>query len=115
MNRFHVMTFGTQRLNEFARQVFVEEDFHDGWRSGLWASSARTPRTDSSLRLGYASTISAMLMPAARDSRIRATDMRVPRTRGLPPRCTASATIQVSIYDQAYARCFHEFKKHTLL
>src|SRR5439155_25690478 len=38
-----------------------------------------------------------MLMPAARDSRMRATEMRVPRTRGLPPRCSASATIQVSI------------------
>ena len=26
-----------------------------------------------------------------------ATEMRVPRTRGLPPRCSGSATIQVSI------------------
>jgi hypothetical protein len=60
------------------------ENFHAGWRSRRCASSARTARTDSSLKLGYASTISAMLMPAARDSRISATEMRVPRTRGLP-------------------------------
>ena len=36
-----------------------------------------------------------MVKPAARDSSNRATDTRVPRTRGRSPKCSASATIQV--------------------
>ena len=103
-SRFHLMTFGTQYANEFARKVLVEENLHAGWRSGLWASSARTPRTDSSLKLAYASTISAILMPEARDSRIR------DGNTGSTHSWTASKMIRVSDNPcfhttQAYARC----------
>src|SRR2546422_4815550 len=34
-----------------------------------------------------------IVMPAASDSRRNAIEMRVPATRGLPPRCSGSATI----------------------
>src|SRR5580704_14401229 len=36
-------------------------------------------------------------MPAARDSKISEMGIRVSRTRGLPPRCSASATIHFFI------------------
>src|ERR1700694_5253746 len=36
-------------------------------------------------------------MPAASDSIRNPIDMQVPSTRGLPPRCSGSATIQVTI------------------
>src|SRR5258708_34110262 len=85
--------------------------FHAGRGSFRRASSERTPRTDSLVTLGYASTIWLMVMPAASDSRVRATEMRVPRTRGLPPRCSASEIIQLSI-SQAYASRIHD-SSHT--
>ena len=48
---------------------------------------------NSGVRLGYASTIWSTLIPTASDSKIKATEMRVSRTRGAPPRCCASETI----------------------
>jgi hypothetical protein len=96
-DRLDLVAFRAERGDEFLRQILVQQDFHAGCNCFWCASSARAPRTDSSVRLGYASTISATDRPAASDSRMNATEIRVPRTRGLPPKCSGSATIQFFI------------------
>ncbi len=98
VNRFNLMSLGAQSGNKFSGQVFVQQDLHAGCGSCWRANSANTPRTASSDRLGYASTISGTVIPAASDSRMSATEIRVPRTRGLPPRCSGSATIHLFIH-----------------
>src|SRR6185295_19716761 len=90
----HFVAFSDQRVLQFPWQVFIEEDFHVATASFSYASSRKAPCTDSSARVGYSSTISATLIPLARHSSRNATEMRVPRTRGLPPRCSLSETIQ---------------------
>src|SRR5437773_6677767 len=81
-----------ERLDTFG-QVLVQKNPHGAEIAVDRASSSRVPRTASSLSVGYARTISEIVMPAASDSRRNATEMRVPATRGLPARCSGSATI----------------------
>ena len=50
-HRFHVMAFGRQDGNELPGQILVQENFQAG-RGSFSASSARTPRTDSVVKLG---------------------------------------------------------------
>src|ERR1700730_6232936 len=83
----------SERFDETLGEVLTQEDPHEGVSSFDRASSSRAPRTASSVSVGYARTISALVMPAASDSRRNAIDMRVPSMRGLPPRCSGSATI----------------------
>ena len=52
MNGFDFVTFRAQGGDEFPGQILVEQNFHAGWSSLRCASSARTLRTDSSVRLG---------------------------------------------------------------
>jgi hypothetical protein len=59
-----------------------------------WANSSNAPRIPSEVRLGYSVMISSIVIPAANHSKSNATAMRVSRTRGLPPRCSGSDTIQ---------------------
>jgi len=59
-----------------------------------WANSSNAPRIPSEVRLGYSVMISSIVIPAANHSKSNATAMRVSRTRGLPPRCSGSETIQ---------------------
>src|SRR5881296_1975877 len=75
------------------REVLIEQDLHGTVSSFECASSSRAPRTASSVNVGYARTISGIVMPAASDSKRNAIEIRVPATRGLPPRCSGSATI----------------------
>ncbi len=98
------MPFRSHRGDEFSRQILVQQDFHAGCSSFWCASSTSAPPTDSSVRLGYASTISATDRPAASDSKMSATEMRVPRTRGLPPKCSKSETIQFFKVKDSYWR-----------
>lgn|SRR6188768_1005288 len=52
MNGLDVVSFRAKRRDKFPGEIFVEKNFHAGCRSFLLASSARVPRTDSSLKLG---------------------------------------------------------------
>src|SRR5205809_461858 len=83
----------SERCDENLGEVLIEKHLHEAVSSFDWASSSRAPRTASSVSVGYARTISGIVMPAASDSRRNAIDIRVPSTRGLPPRCSGSATI----------------------
>ena len=74
----------SERFDETLGEVLIEKYSHEVVSSFDWASSSRAPRTASSVSVGYARTISGIVMPAASDSRRNAIDMRVPSTRGLP-------------------------------
>lgn len=63
------------------------------WREP--GARSRAPRTASSVSVGYARTISGIVMPAASDSSRNAIEIRVPATRGFPPRRSGSATIHL--------------------
>jgi hypothetical protein len=82
------------------RRVGASTDKHS---MGLSTSLSGTPKDDWSnssqqwSRVGYSWTISGMVMPQARSSRSKATEMRVPRTRGAPPKCSGSETIHFSL------------------
>jgi len=52
MNGFDVVSFGANRRDKFPGEILVEQNFHAGCRSFRLASSARVPRTDSSVKLG---------------------------------------------------------------
>ena len=55
-----------------------------------------------SLRLGYSSTISGIVMPDDRSSNSKAIEIRVSRTLGTPPRCSGSETIHFSMVNLFY-------------
>jgi hypothetical protein len=92
--RFDLVAFRLEGSEQFARQIFVEQDSHAGSTSRSLASSCNAPRMASPVRLGYSSTIWGTVMPAASDSKTRATEMRVSRMRGAPQRWSGSDTIQ---------------------
>ncbi|HEY6230775.1 MAG TPA: hypothetical protein VIW64_05905 [Pyrinomonadaceae bacterium] len=86
------------KLIEWVGDFIKESRIEAAATSFSCANSRNTPRTESSVRLGYSSTISLTLMPLARHSRRKVMEMRVLRTRGLPPRWSLSETIQFSSF-----------------
>jgi hypothetical protein len=52
LNRFNFVALCPQRSDEFPRQILVEQYLHAGCGCCCWASSDRTPRTASSVKLG---------------------------------------------------------------
>ena len=91
------MTEPAQRLDETPWEVLIEQDPHGAASSFDCANSCRAPRTASSVNVGYARTISRIVIPEASDSSRNAIEIRVSLIRGFPPRCSGSATIHLMV------------------